>query len=472
MINIDYKTQWLDLYFKYRLDSRNAITVSLIDGFAEVFGAELPPETPVYFPKGSKFAIFTWHKATLVITGNVETKYVSVDTKMQEYLETHANIQEDRENARLRREAGPNVVVCGSSNCGKTTVCKILANYGLKMGFKPIFIDLDIESNQIVPTGCIGAAKLKLPLPNDDLNEEAICMFYSFKSSNMVKKLYKKQITELARLVEKKISNKKEELNKEYADLVQNKQHTGALKTLIEPYSTSQIPTDLASGCIINTMITPFESPERTIKKVASLFHADYIIIIDFEKTYIKLSEEYKNDSHLKLIKLPRSSGVIASDEMYKAALKNQSFTYYFHGKMGSLDTFEVGLDLNEYKLYTVEILKISQGALPTGAKEDTHKIIVKRTDPTNTPLQNRIVGVLDPIDVERLERYEKEIEEGDSNNKEEFYDIIITSLCRSLIHVNYYDADKHQLIVNATSPDGLKSKYLLVGDITYQKEI
>lgn len=176
---------------RIELDNNNAITVSLVDGFAEVFGAELPPETPMYFPKGSKFAIFTWHKATVVLTGNVETKYVSNTTAMQEYLETHANIQEDREKAKSRRTAGPNVVVWGTANCGKSTVCKILTNYALKMGYRPVYVDLDIENNEIVPTGWLGAAKIKLPLPNDDMNDESVCMYHGYRASNMVEELYK-----------------------------------------------------------------------------------------------------------------------------------------------------------------------------------------------------------------------------------------------------------------------------------------
>jgi len=42
------------------------------------------------------------------------------------------------------------------------------------MGYKPLYIDLDIDNNEIVPAGCIGAARIKLPLPNDDLSEESI----------------------------------------------------------------------------------------------------------------------------------------------------------------------------------------------------------------------------------------------------------------------------------------------------------
>lgn len=106
----------------YRLDYRNAITVSLLDGYAEVFGAELPPETPVYYPKGSKFAIFTWHSAKIKIVGYVEMSYTSKDTKMKDYIDIHSHIQEDREKARENRQPGPNVVVCGSASSGKTTI--------------------------------------------------------------------------------------------------------------------------------------------------------------------------------------------------------------------------------------------------------------------------------------------------------------------------------------------------------------
>ena len=106
----------------FRTDARNAITVTLLKGFAEIFGSELPPEVPLYFPKGSKFAIFTWHKAEIKITGEAETLYVSEDTKMREYIEIHSFIQEDRENARAKRQAGPNIIVCGSPSSGKTTV--------------------------------------------------------------------------------------------------------------------------------------------------------------------------------------------------------------------------------------------------------------------------------------------------------------------------------------------------------------
>ena len=332
---------------------------------------------------------------------------------MQNYLEIHANIQEDRENALIARAPGPNVVVWGSPGSGKSTLCKILINYALKMGNKPVYIDLDIENNEIVPAGCIGATKVKMPLPNDDLNEDSIWMYYGFKAANMVKSLYKKQISELSEVVKKKIENKKEEMQKEYADIIQNKQNIASIKAILEPYSTSKVPMELASGCIINTMITPYEPPEKTIKKIAKLFDADYIIVIHFEKLYVKLREEYKSNSRLKLIDISQYCGMINTEEMYKPIIKNMNYRKYFHGKFGTLDTCEWSLSLDEYKLYTIEIVTIPLSALPMGAKEDTHKVIIKLAEPESLLLQNKIVGVLDPIDVDKLETLEKDSKSG-----------------------------------------------------------
>lgn len=47
------------------------------------------------------------------------------------------------------------------------------------------------------------------------------------------------------------------------------------------------------------------------------------------------------------------------------------------------------------------------------GAKEDTQKVIIKLAEPENLLLQNKIVGVLDPIDVDKLEALEKDCKSG-----------------------------------------------------------
>ena len=35
-------------------------------------------------------------------------------------------------------------MVCGATDVGKSTLCKILINYGIRMGRRPIYIDVDV----------------------------------------------------------------------------------------------------------------------------------------------------------------------------------------------------------------------------------------------------------------------------------------------------------------------------------------
>ncbi|CAI2365924.1 unnamed protein product [Moneuplotes crassus] len=467
-------------------DFRNAVTVTLLDGFAEVFGAELPPNTPIYYAKGSKFAIFTWHHAKIQVIGKTEDSYLSKETRMKEYIELHSHIQEERDNNMRERKPGPNVLICGESNSGKSTLCKILTNYGLKMGFRPILIDLDIENNMIVPPGCIGASRPKVNVPSDDLTEDTICYFYGLRASKMDGKLYKRQVSELAGCVNKKILNKEEEMKKELFDMVHTKEDPSKMahmKSIFTDFSTSKLPVELASGCIINSMVVGSEPSERTVRFLADAFKISYIIVMESERTYIKLRECFQESSSIKIVKLPKSPGVAILDEANRRKATNYFFKNYFYGELNSakalspsflnnLDTFEVGLKLDEYKLYTYELVKIPLSALPHGSKEEVNKIFVKKVDPEQMELQDRVVGVLDPVNVELLEKYEEEIEEGENSNKEEFYDILISSVCRSLIHISYYDPANNQLIANATSPEGPKSKYLIVKDLVYEKKL
>jgi len=119
------------------------------------------------------------------------------------------------------------------------------------MGYRPVLVDLDIENNMIVPPGCIGASRPKVFIPNDDLTEDTVAFYFGFRAANMDGKLYKKQIAELADVINKKIKNKEDEMNKEYIDITQNKEDQSKLaqmKSVLNPFSTSKTPAELASG--------------------------------------------------------------------------------------------------------------------------------------------------------------------------------------------------------------------------------
>ena len=77
------------------------------------------------------------------------------------YLNTHACLE------RLRRHAdeglsngedtrGPVTMIVGPTDVGKSTLCRILLNYAVRMGRRPIFVDLDIGQGSIAIPGTLG----------------------------------------------------------------------------------------------------------------------------------------------------------------------------------------------------------------------------------------------------------------------------------------------------------------------------
>ena len=88
---------------------------------------------------------------------------------MFEYINVHSAFNQMRNEALKKRQVGPTILVTGKRESGKTTLCRLFTNYSLKLGWRPILIDLDLNKNEIAPAGCIAAATVDDTLPNDDL---------------------------------------------------------------------------------------------------------------------------------------------------------------------------------------------------------------------------------------------------------------------------------------------------------------
>ncbi len=128
----------------------------------------MPRDEPKYFHAGAKFSIYTWDHATINIYGRCDY-YISSKTHMVNFVNASAALEQLRQKALETKQLGPNVLVTGQSHSGKSTLCKILINYALKLGWTPILADLDLNKNMIAPPGNIAAAQVELPLPNDEI---------------------------------------------------------------------------------------------------------------------------------------------------------------------------------------------------------------------------------------------------------------------------------------------------------------
>eukprot|EP00501_MAST-03F_sp_TOSAG23-6_P002558 GSMAST32.ASY1.ANO1.2698.1 assembled CDS len=112
---------------------QRSISITLVKGSAELFGSELVEEREYKFC-GQKGAIFTWYGCTLKVAGAIAREvYVSTDTPMKDYVNVHGQIESAREDAVAFSADGPRVLVVGSTDSGKSSLCRLLLNYAVRM---------------------------------------------------------------------------------------------------------------------------------------------------------------------------------------------------------------------------------------------------------------------------------------------------------------------------------------------------
>lgn len=148
---------------RFEVEAGQTVQLELLTGMAEVFGTELTRNKKFTFDAGAKVAVFTWHGCTVQLSGRTEVAYVSRDTPMLLYLNTHTALEQMRRQAEREDERGPRVMVVGPTDVGKTTVCRLLLNYAVRLGRRPTFVELDVGQGSVSIPGTMGALYIERP---------------------------------------------------------------------------------------------------------------------------------------------------------------------------------------------------------------------------------------------------------------------------------------------------------------------
>lgn len=72
------------------------------------------------------------------------------------YLNVHAALEQQRVAAEQENTRGPVTMIVGPSDVGKSTLTRLLLNYAVRMGRRPIYVDLDVGQGHISVPGTIG----------------------------------------------------------------------------------------------------------------------------------------------------------------------------------------------------------------------------------------------------------------------------------------------------------------------------
>merc|ERR1719323_3017750 len=218
------------------------------------------------FQRGAKFAVFTFQGCRVQVQGSMEVEpYTSKETPMLMYLNTHAALEQLRqkaEEARGKENArGPICMLVGPTDVGKSTVCRLLLNYAVRLGRKPIYVDLDVGQGSIAVPGSVGAVLVERPASIEEgfSQNSPIVYHYGHKTPGANHVLYNQLVSRLADVVRERMA---------------------------------AVRKAEVSGVVINTCGWIRAEGYNQIKHIAKAFEVDAIIVLDHERVYNDLVKD------------------------------------------------------------------------------------------------------------------------------------------------------------------------------------
>jgi len=344
--------------------NNESISVELKAGMAEIFGTEMVQNAKYSFTCGAKIAVFTYQGCTVEVDGNLEVEpYTSKETPMIIYLNTHAALEQMRIKAEQERTRGPITLVVGPSDVGKSTVCRILLNYAVRLGRRPVYVDLDVGQGSISVPGSLGALLVERHASIEEGFSQNSPLVYHYghitPRPNLV--LYNQLVSRIADVVRERMKNNKK------AE---------------------------ASGVVINTCGWVRGEGYNQIKHIAQAFEVDVIIVLDQERIYNDLVRDMPK--FVKVVWQPKSGGVVSRSSEQRDVLRDNRVKQYFYGPNGNLfpHSFDVKFDELKERIYKIGAPELPASCLPLGMKITDNKTKLVAVNPTPRELLNHLLAV------------------------------------------------------------------------------
>ncbi|XP_050383366.1 protein CLP1 homolog [Argentina anserina] len=399
------------------------LKLRLLNGTAEIFGTELPPEIWLTFPPRLKFAVFTWYGATVEMDGATETEYTADETPNISYVNVHAVLDARRNRAKTLssddpdspQAQGPRVIVVGPSDSGKSTLSKMLLSWAAKQGWRPTFVDLDIGQGAITIPGGIAATPIEMPIdPVEGIPlDMPLVYFYGHTTPMSNVDLYRVLVKELSQMVERQITGNTE----------------------------SQ-----AAGLVINTMGWVEGAGYELLLHAIETFNANVVLVLGQEKLCSLLRDVLKNKPNVDVVKLHKSGGVVSRNAKFRQKSRSHRIREYFYGLANDLSPHSNIANFSDLSVFRIGGgPQAPRSALPIGAEP--------AADPT------RVVPVninRDLLHMVLAISYAKEPDE------------IISSNVAGFVYVTDINIERKTITYLAPAAGELPGKFLIVGTLTW----
>ncbi|XP_019161172.1 PREDICTED: protein CLP1 homolog isoform X1 [Ipomoea nil] len=396
------------------------LRLRVLNGTAEIFGTELPPQIWLTFPPRLKFAVFTWYGATIEMDGPTETEYTADETPMISYVNVHAVLDARRHRAKASASdsdtyQGPRVIVVGPTDCGKSTLSRMLLSWAAKLGWKPTFVDLDIGQGSITLPGCIAATPIELPIdPVDGIPlEMPLVYFFGHVTPSANVDLYKVLVKELAQTLEKQFSGNAE---------------------------------SRAAGMVINTMGWIEGVGYELLLHAIDTFNATVVLVLGQEKLWSMLNYALKSKPNVDVVKLQKSGGVVSRNAKVRQKSRGYRIREYFYGPSNDLSPHSNIANFSDLSIFRIGGgPQAPRSALPIGAEPaaDPARLVPVNI---NRDLLHLVLAV----------SYAKEPDQ------------IISSNVAGFIYITDIDIQRKKITYLAPCVGELPSKNLIVGTLAW----
>mmetsp|Transcript_1225 Transcript_1225/g.2473 ORF Transcript_1225/g.2473 Transcript_1225/m.2473 type:complete len:497 (+) Transcript_1225:54-1544(+) len=451
-------------------------------GSCELWGCELALGKQYSIATGGmKLALFTWHGCVVDVDAEVEISYTSDETTSNvAYVNTHAQLEALRDEAYQeqqqqqhnqtqqqdpmnnnaadpKRSQGPRVMVVGPSESGKSSLCKTLVAYATKVGRTPLWVDLDPVDNSISVPGSLSVAPMiasavtvesyaTCGIPPNTVHPLAM---YHGSISKIHPDLFRAQVDRLAQNINQR--------------LVQDENAR-------------------SSGIIVNTNGWIQDDGYKLLLHVAEAMDISVILILGHDRLYSMMNSHYKKIVQKnatatvpKVLKLPRSGGVVSRPQTFVQHSRSRAVKRYFYGdfidppktsettaataKVPQLTPFLLQLKFTDVEIYRLSSMALSSSLLPVAQQQTTDAVQISRVDLDTEAesLQHAMLAVCHPSSVTKWQA---------SGRARDLVCAGVAGFCA----VERIHADTDGLHLLSPCAGSLPSQTLLLGDITWME--
>ena len=358
--------------FIFKVGSAEPIKMELRRGLAEVYGTEMLANKTYTFPRDSKASVFTYHGATIEMTG---TPLKSKVIKNCDYMTCYLNISRDLE-AMRDKSTTPICLVCESRdarNVGKSTLCRILLNYATRRGWAPIFVDLDPDQGYIGLPGTIGALSIESPVDIETGFQTRSSMLLHFGHTSPLPDVannsglnYKAVVDNLAKIVHSKLEQDKKSRE---------------------------------SGVIINSSSWTDSGYYKLLLDTCKSFKTNMVLVVDDEVLQDDLQKDLADcDTAVKVINVPKTVDIYKLTPNENVNLRYSRIKEYFYGtEQESYNpmTSEVKFSFLKRLIYRImnPLMVSNPSWLPLGQIHD-NRVKVSHFDCTASDLLHHILAI------------------------------------------------------------------------------